>query len=351
MILDFCRGYKRHPEWVPFYIFALYMANEEVITAQHFLPKCYLNGFVNNRGKLSVLNTETLTKYGKVPNPKEYTPTQICYEDDFYTLEPGIEAFNVKGFSDKYYVEKKFHEYERHYHEIINKIKESQFLTTGEASFLVRVIFDIKIRNKYFREKIIAPQQSKIVNYASDEIKKLLLNDPEYLGKYEGLTIDEILSLSDLVKEKLLSNSDFKKNAHLSMLYRQSDGYLEGLSLAKKKFLSSKWIIMESPGQFISNDNPGFSMDENNNIINFLTKDDFLFFMPLTSSLCLTMSSAIIDQDFISTPICKNLNKSEAPEKIIETSNSFTTRHFNKLIYGSDMIQMDKISKKLRINP
>jgi len=326
------------------------MANDEVIKIQHFLPRCYLNGFVNSTGKVITLNLEELIKYNKIPQPKEYTPAQFCYENDFYTLEEGMESFGVKDIEDKYYIEKKFNQYERKYQNLIDKIRISQILTIEDARFLVHIIFDIKFRNKYFREKIVAPQQAKMVNDASDEIKELIINDDDYIGKYEGLTREEVLTLSESMRERLSSDPDFKKKAHLSAIYRQNDGYSEALSLTKEKFLHSTWQIMESEGQFISKDNPGSSIDAENKINNFLTTKDFLFFMPLTSSICFSMSSVVIDVSFNSSSISKNLNKVKAEQLMIDASNNSTLHHFNKYIYGSDLLLMKDISKNLHLN-
>lgn len=299
---------------------------------------------------MQTLNLETFIKYGKIPYPREFTSAQLCYEDDFYTLGEGMEAFNVKGVSDKYQIEKSFHSYERKYQQLIAKIERGQVFTSGEASFLIRIIFDLKFRNKYFRDKLIAPRQAEVVNDASDQIRQLILNDPEYLGKYEGALVDEILALSDAVREKLLHHPDFKKNAHLSALFRQKDGYKDILDILLPKLLHCRWVVLASDNQFISNDNPGCSMDKNNNIHNSYFDKDFMFFIPLSSSLCLTISDAGIDMDFYNNPNYKSYPRVKALQAMIDTSNSFAFRHFNKFVYGPDKQLLEQLAKTIEVN-
>ena len=107
---------------------------------------------------------------------------------------------------------------------------------------------------------------------------------------------------------------------------------------------------MESNGQFISNDNPGFSIDENSNINNLLINKDCLLFMPLTSSLCLTISNAFVDKDFQKEAISKRFLKRPAEQEMIDFLNNSTLRYLNKFVYGSDKIVLTEMSKKLRVS-
>jgi len=324
------------------------MEQREIIKVQHFLPQCYLQGFAGDNGKLQTLNLELLLEHGKIPYPREFTPAQLCYEDDFYTLGEGMETFNVKDVADKYTIEKRFHAYENKYRDLISKIEKGGVLQSDDAAFLIRIIFDLKFRNKYFRDKFIAPRQAEVVNEASDEIRELIVNDPDYLSKYEGATEAEILTLSDDIRKKLLNDPDFKKNAHLSALYRQEDGYADALNMLTPKLLHCQWVVLKSDHQFVSNDNPGCSMDKNSLIHNSYFERDFMFFIPLTSSFCLTISDAGIDMDHYNDPRYKRFPVVKAPQSMIDSSNNFAFRHFNKFVYGRDKNLLSQLAKTLQ---
>jgi len=326
------------------------MKKEEVITDQHFLPQCYLKGFTNESGKLYALNLEA-TKYGKQPSLKSYFPSQICYGHDFYTIGKGLETFNIKNIQDKYRVEKEFHAYEKDYQLLIDRICQGNQLAAHEASFLIRIIVDIKIRNKYFRENFIGSRQGEVIMAASNEIKDRLLNNLDYIKKYPGGTIDQMLNISDSVRAELLNDLDFKENAHLSVLIRKTDGYEDVMNKLIPKLLHCKWVIIESNKKFISNDNPGCSIDKNKRIHNSYFEKDFVFFMPLTSSLCLIISDESTDTDFYENPGSKKLLKVKATQDMINISNDFCFHHVNKLVLGSDKSLLEQLAKINRNKP
>lgn len=322
------------------------VSNQE-IKDQHFLPQCYLKGFTNENGKLFALNLQIFIDHNKIPKIKEFTPAQLCYEEDFYTLGEGMEAYNVKNYSDQYEVERSFHDYENKYQGIVGQIKVQHGLASKDAFLLIQIILDLKMRNKYFRDKYVALKQNEIVNNVSDEIQEIIQNDPEYVATYGGATKEEILAVSETVRETLLNDPDFKKKAHLSSLHRKEDGYNAMLADTIPKIMNYQWIVFESEGQFIANDNPGFSMDDKNKIHNSFFEKNFIFFMPLSSSLCLTISDRERDNDFVENPDFKKISVLKAPQGFIDAPNTFALRHFNKFIFGPDKEIIEVIAKGL----
>ncbi|SEN04326.1 Protein of unknown function [Mucilaginibacter gossypiicola] len=321
---------------------------EENIKDQHFLPRCYLQGFTNENGKLQTLNLELFAKRGKKPYPREYAPSQICYEEDFYTVGD-MTGFNVSDNGDKYVVEKSFHRYENHYHKLIDQIKAGQALAIGDAGFLIQIIFDIKLRNKYFRDKYIEPNQSKVVNEAADELKKQLSEDEEYFKKFHGASLKDMLDLNEKIRKMLINDKDFKQKAHLSTMMRKEDGYRIALETIMMKFIHCPWVILESPGNFITSDNPGSSMGEDGEIHNFFLQKDFIFVFPLTSSLCLTISDSQGDPYFLKNPAMKVYAKGPAPQDMLETSNGMLFRHYNKIVFGPHKNILTEYADKLII--
>jgi len=115
------------------------------------------------------------------------------------------------------------------------------------------------------------------------------------------------------------------------------------------KLLNCTWVVFKSKNKFISNDNPGCSMDSNTRIHNTYFDKDFLFTIPLTSSIILTISDAQKDTSFIKDSRYKCYPVFDASGDIIETSNSFAVKNFNKIAFGPDKDLLDEMAKNLKI--
>lgn len=325
------------------------MNNEQEIIDQHFLPQCYISGFVNASGILFTLDLKLFVERGKVPYPRQSTPAKICKDKHFYTVDENAKVYNLGNVIDKYQVEKSFHDYENNFQELIAKVTNGTTLTFDEASKLIRIIIDLKYRNKFYRDKMIEPRQRDVISEAFVELQSSFDNDPEFRAKYEGITLEEWSIINQEVRDKLLNDPDFKKNAHLSSLVNREDGYETLMQSLIPKLLTCAWVVLRSDGQFISNDNPGCSLDSNTKVNNTYFDKDFLFVIPLSASLCLTISDAQQDIAYINDNRYKNYPVVDAPQKMIEMSNSFAVKNFNKIAFGPDKTLLDDIAKNLRI--
>ncbi|WP_158827551.1 DUF4238 domain-containing protein [Mucilaginibacter lacusdianchii] len=325
------------------------MGEQQEIKDQHFLPQCYLNGFVNEKGKLFSLDLKLFVERGKRPYARESNPAKICKDVHFYTVEEDAKVYNLSKVTDKFLVEKSFHEYENTFQELITKVTSGPTLSVNDASRLIRIIVDLKFRNKYYREKLIGPRQTEVINEAFEEIKATFVNDPEFRTKYLGITPEEMAAINHSVKGMLLNDPKFKKHAHLSSLVNREDGYDTLLTSLVPKLLKCRWVVMRSNGKFISNDNPGCVIDSDNKIHNTYFDHDFLFFMPLTASYCLTISDASEDPFFLAAPTVKQFPMVEASDDMIRMSNNFAIKHFNKIAYGPDKALLDELAQELII--
>ncbi|MEO3402951.1 DUF4238 domain-containing protein [Mucilaginibacter sp. CAU 1740] len=325
------------------------MSNDQEIIDQHFLPQCYINGFVNESGVLYTLDLKLFAERGKVPYARESTPAKICKDKHFYTVDERAKVYNLGGVIDKYQVEKSFHNYENNFRQLIAKITTGAPLTYNEASSLIRIIIDLKYRNKFYRDKMIEPRQGRVIEEAFVELQSSFDNDPAFRAKYEGITPQEWAAVNQQVRDQLLNDPDFKKSAHLSSLVNREDGYEALLQSLIPKLLACAWVVLKSDGQFISNDNPGCSLDSNTKVNNTYFDKDFLFVIPLSASVCLTISDAQQDISFINDQHFKRYPVVDAPQNMIEMSNSFAVKNFNKIAFGPVKTLLDDLAKNLRI--
>ncbi len=284
-----------------------------------------------------------------MPYARQSTLAKVCKDEHFYTVDDSAKVYNLGGVTDKYLVEKSFHAYENSFQALIAKVSSGSPLLHSEAASLLRIVVDLKFRNKFFRDRFIGPRQGEVVNEAFTEMAETFDNEAVFREKYAGATPEEMASVNQTVRDFLLNDSNFKKNAHLSSLVNRGDGYEALMDMLVPKLLNCQWVVLKSAQQFISNDNPGCSMDKATQIHNTYFDRDFMFIMPLTSSICLTISDAQIDMAFYNDNRYKGYAFVNAPREMIEVSNSFAVRNFNKIAFGPDKASLDDLAKQLKI--
>jgi hypothetical protein len=271
---------------------------------QHYLPQCYLREFCNRDGKLHTLDITLLKHKRKVFDQARF-PAEVCRSIDFYTIQSNFnKSFQHLSNVEPLFLEKIFHNYERKYPELLRKIKSSQqALIRADAALFLYALVDIKIRNPYFREKVVKANKDKFFSEMGIEYRNEVARLD--LSEFPNLTNESLMNLWDDVSSPFQNDENFAKNTHISSMVLRQQEDVNVQEQIVNHLLKFQWLVFKSKGLFITNDNPGVSLDQNMKVQNTLFNGQFHFFMPLTPSLCLGISPVIEDLKYCQNNISR----------------------------------------------
>ncbi|MCO5948562.1 DUF4238 domain-containing protein [Mucilaginibacter flavidus] len=300
---------------------------------QHFLPACYLDQFCLKEGKFYRIDCSLLKK-GKKPYPLEVVPAAICYGRDFYALTDEFKKL-YPAFKDydRLFLEERFYRYENVYPAIIGKIKKGiPVLTAAEAELLLFALIDFKLRNDYVRKK-------------NEQLRRDVV-DKVFRETKETPLLQQVAAS---MKEEILSDPQFAKHSHLAtMMGREAAG-----SAIQEKFVRTmmryKFTLMVSYGEFITSDNPGWTVSEDNRVHNIKFDENFHFLMPLTPMHCLSISHNDPDPAYESDPSKKKLYPVIADQEMIGDINRLSIDHFTNYLFAADKATAERIAGEVKL--
>ena len=313
---------------------------------QHYIPECYLKMFTNKSDKsFYVLNKEDLLKFDNCISPKLRNPRQIASEKNFYSIDFRLTQPNsVLNNYDYLAIEKSFHDYENNYPKIINKLILNKRITAFEAFILSYSFIDFKLRNKYYRINAIENQKEKLF----EEVTKNFFTDIRK-GTLErfNTTIEEAENVLKKLKNEALENQNYSKEIHLSNLAKNKQDLNSVHFTITNEILFSNWTLLKSESiDFITSDNPGYCVDEDENAHNTKFQNGFSFIIPISSQFCLYIDNRIK----IKHSEVKQINYTICNKELVKTINKGSSLYLNKYLVSnnkSTLIQIgDEIIKK-----
>jgi len=134
------------------------------------------------------------------------------------------------------------------------------------------------------------------------------------------------------MKNKWLSDPDLSRNLQNERLLRSTIEGDKVYDKIKDITLKCHWQILETTikNMFITSDNPGFCIDDDEYVHNTKFGGSFSFFYPLTPFHCLLINNESID-DIISV---KKLKFTDANKELVEMINFATCINANVEIYS-----------------
>ena len=300
---------------------------------QHFLPACYLEQFCLKDGKFYRVDC-SLLKLGKKPYPLQVVPAAICYGKDFYALTDAFKRI-YPSFKDldRNFLEEKFHRYEREYTGIINKIKEGKpILTAAEAEMLLFSLIDFKLRNQYLRIK-------------NEQLRRDVVEN--VLG--EGKAKHGWPEVAAAMKEEILSDPEFAKHSHLATMISRAEKGSTVQEQFVRKMMRYNFRLMISYGEFITSDNPGWTVDQNYKVHNIKFDENFHYIMPLTPRHCLSISYNDFDFAYARNPSEKRLYPILAGAEMIAGFNGLSIEHFINYVFAADKETAERIAKQVKL--
>jgi DNA-binding Lrp family transcriptional regulator len=129
------------------------MGKQQEIIDQHFLPQCYLNGFVNEKDVLYTLDLKLFAERGKIPYARESNPAKICKDEHFYTVNENAKVYNLGGVTVKPHTEENLSAF---LDEVVklDEVMERSHLA-GKFDFLLKIaVGDMDEYNELLRHKL-----------------------------------------------------------------------------------------------------------------------------------------------------------------------------------------------------
>lgn len=300
---------------------------------QHYLPKCYLNEFVGEEGKIWSLQLKT-EHASHLAKPLCYFPDQICKERDIYTINVPLQKDFVFEPLHKYLIELDiFKNYEDRYPYIIAKIKGEKTMRYDEMYLLLRILISLKLRNKYIKDYNAGGNHVKIMKSVFAELKKKYIDSTNHqFGHYSKEQREHEFQS---VYEKTMSDPEFERGMYLGTILKRElspDGIIVEIV---NRMMVAKWKILVAPkgSIFITSDNPGYCLDRFGMYENTKFAEGFFIF-PLTPNHCLTIDYGDPDNVFWDTSE-KQFYYQLASTQFINSANRSSGLFINKYIFSN----------------
>lgn len=296
---------------------------------QHYLPEVYLREFINDQGKLHTLDIN-LRRHRKEVFDQERYPAEVCRNKNFYNIKPTYakshkELANLK----ELFLEEQFGLYESKYPRLLNKIKTGQnYLLKEDARLLIYILFDLKLRNKYFRDTTVSGLREKVFDELADDYETLI-EDANKAG-IPGVNKEILLAALDVERKRHLADDEFPDKTHVASLSKRKTSKDSVYEFVIDHLMQFEWLILQSDQQFITSDNPGVSIDKKGVVQNTKFDNDFFFIMPLTPSICIGISPTAPDTKFSNTTGKKLLTYGKAPKEMVDLINEFHGYHLSQ---------------------
>lgn len=293
----------------------------------HYIPECYLKGFGNAQKQFY----RRSKKYSKT---SICSPAQVGYEINLFTIK-NDETLALNGLSDLNYIERfSFKKQENNYSKILLKIaKKSDFPLKVEKecyNLFIETLITIKRRNPTTKDILI---KSLIDNHSIIKsvpvYREYLLEEAfKYNIKLED-GLDE--KIEKYIREKGM-NPSYQYDMYLSGFLNKDDFYITKDIV--KLLIDLKQFILHTPAntQFITSDNPGFTIAGNNILSIGGFGDKFEFFYPLTPNTCLYLNSRKKETAEESNMLVYSQIVSE---DVVNKINKFTKLTANEKIFGN----------------
>ena len=288
---------------------------------QHYVPKVYLKQFESGRKMLYTLPNSA---HKHSPRVKEVSRSQIGYSPDFYTINNAHSLWRL-GLTDKDAIEKDFNaRVENRFEKLITKLLSPlQILSLEDAEEVLLMLLSLKQRNPVFRQAFQNPQTIlNAFNRRFDEVLEYRSTFEEILKREGRMNFDEFIDYGRNYIHQYAHNSNTPQDIHTEGIVKL---HQQGESVAKEvasALMGCEWFIFETTSRcpFITSDNPGFCIDNNEQVHNLNFADTAGFIFPLTPKHILLITAHFADQ----IGSVKKIHRRSAKSDMVEIINRGT---------------------------
>ncbi|GAB3049032.1 hypothetical protein GCM10027185_61060 [Spirosoma pulveris] len=253
--------------------------------------------FESSRKKLYTLYNKA---HKNSPYVKEVTSAQIGYYRDFYTIN-NVNSLGRLGLTDKDAIEKQYNaRVENRFEKLVAQLLSPlQMLSLEDAEEILMMLLSFKQRNPVFRQAFEDPKTIlEAFDRQFDEVFEHRSTFEEILKREGRMNFDEFVQYGRDYLQRVAHDPNTPKDIHtegIVKLHQQEDTAAQEVANA---LLGCEWFIFETTPQrpFITSDNPGFCIDNNEQIHNLNFADAAGFIFPLTPSRILLITAHFADQ-------------------------------------------------------
>lgn len=312
----------------------------------HYVPKCYLKNFSAD-GKVSVLDVRKVIN-GIPHYVKALSPKAICTFEDYYkipaTASDSSNIYFQLNSLDELFVESTvLHNLEDKYGKILypSLISKTE-ITMQEAIDISDFIIQLKLRNPYWFEQ----QQKKKDDMIDKAINNIYQDNFVLNPRFANIptSIKEIVA--DHVKQGAINNPNFSKMMQLFSLINRASSNEKRNQEIRQSIIDCEWKLLTAPKnglKFITSDNPGFAIGNDNLIYNTKFTEGFLFYFPVSPKHCLAISDANLDLSFSKGQTEKSIKHLNIDDKMVLHINDRAIQKINKLLIASDDWYLNQI--------
>lgn len=312
---------------------------------QHIVPKAYLKNFSIPGEEGFVYAFKIKAKYPDI-KIKKRSVSSICYINDFYTIATK-EPLQKRSLTDRYIIEKQAFPYENKIKGLVEKIEKEKRLNSLEANLLVKIVLDIKKRNKVMSD--FYNDESNLRKSLENQLLQARFGLSFHKSKFkeEGIDIDTIL---DNVEKTVLKQ--FQDEGYRLDLYRE--GFLDNIEgkgfdenliklLSNKKF----FVFKTTPDYpFITSDNPGWTLTNEERHANVSFGNWAIFSFPLSPEMLLVILNK--EHDFDAHGITKNIHFINVSKEIVDYENFATVVNSIEMIISNNMDTLVDLQNRYR---
>ena len=312
---------------------------------QHFVPKCYLEAFANEKKEAYTVDVIGLKKGYKII-PQRHHITKICTLENYYDIENNPEAFLQLQGHNKLFIEKVvFGKRESDFNKIRNKLLAGETPEVSDLEFLADFILLLKLRNPFWEDFFVSKQVGYILNqsYAQEIIAEL---DQKEI--YKNIPASWKEAVINTVVEQMRSDQTVQNTLRLSSLINRNDESNESTQQFRATLLNSAWTIWkindDSTNSFITCDNPGFAIEtKTGKLYNSKFTNGFKYFFPVTPKHLLEISDSYQRRGV-------QLVTYPAPKELISLSNTCSLNFINQYIIGQQPKELNDVIAFIKSN-
>jgi len=291
----------------------------------HYVPICYLKEFCDYKYEFWKKRLD----FNKITISN---PSKECYEIDGNKIVDEV-ILKLTGFDDEYYIEKeafKIQElkFEKHIKNI-SKNSQTPFTMKGEDYHLfIETIVTIKRRNPKTRDLII------------NTYKEAYKNETNIIGLVKTLMKEyDIKEMSQSQFERIKSsiqdyvNDERKLRSMFLSAFINKEDFKVIENITKTLFILKAYVLHSSSNkEFITSDNPGFTINNKKVSSKGEYGTDFELYFPLCPKTCLYIDSK---QKDVVLNTQKTIIPLPAEAEIVNQINKWTMESSNKLIFSN----------------
>jgi len=222
--------------------------------------------------------------------PRRANTSGVCYQEDYYEVPKNNHPPTIvlENSEEGYFETNVFGVNESIYPEIRNKFINGDKLTIDDYTFLADFIIQLKLRNPIWKSFL----DSTVHHWSERLVAAIIMKDlPPEMGRISEPVRQYV---TEMMVQNFKADPELANKARLFSLNERAKADNPNNARIREALLNSCWTMIDvsttAQVNFITSDNPGYSLTKAGRVINIKFAGEFTFMLPLTSKHCLKIS-------------------------------------------------------------